>query len=251
MAAPTAPTSYSGYVVGSASSGAVRLYPVGAFIGLAITAGHALGDPGARDGCVGQTTFVKWLKELAKWGLRARVTEAPASRTCGGVGGGARVLSVAEIPVGIAKVPGLVRMTVIEDAVGHEVPALFPVNLISGLKCVLDFDDSTMLMKAFDRTAPMQKLPTGHFEVSMIDFPDGGWKVPDDLQGEYPPDAFMLPEGPPPGGSAVAPEPAQATSGKGHHAQRAEQRAARARCRLHRIAAANRGDVLRRHTSGD
>jgi len=117
------------------------------------------------------------------------------------------VLSIAEIPVGIAKVPGLVRMTVIEDAVGQEVPALFPVNLISGLKCVLDFDDSTMLMKAFNRTAPTQTLPTGHFEVSMIDFPDGGWKVPDDLQGEYPPDAFMLPEGPPPrrlGGGARA-----------------------------------------------
>ena len=120
------------------------------------------------------------------------------------------MLSIAEIPVGIAKVPGLMRMTVIEDSVGHEVPALFPVNLITGLKCVLDFDDATMLLKAFNKTAPMQKLPSGHFEASVIDFPDEGWAVPEHLQGECPPNAFTMPGGPPSAGPAE-PEPARAT----------------------------------------
>ena len=77
------------------------------------------------------------------------------------------------------------RVHVTEDAVGSEVPLLFPVNLCRGLKAVIDTDPRVCTLKAHDVQTQMESMPSGHWEISIMEYPEDGWTIPESAAIDY------------------------------------------------------------------
>ena len=149
-------------------------------------------DPGAQEGCTGTTAYHAWKDSLAAVGLKPREIDVPPNMDCGGVGGGARVAIMADMPVGVARVNGILRMHVLEDKPGHEVPTLVPVNFLRAMKAVMDMDEGSLEFKAANAKTTMKSLPSGHYEISLMQFDDGGWHVPEHAEDVFPNEEFKL-----------------------------------------------------------
>ena len=128
-------------------------------------------DPGAQDGCTGEQAYREWKEVLATYGLKPRELPLPQHSQCGGVGGSTELLGLADMPAGLASTAGIIRISVLKDVPNHAAPTLLPVNLMDGLKCNIDFDERLLGVKAFGTSTPMEKMPSGHFSVSLLDFP--------------------------------------------------------------------------------
>ena len=130
-------------------------------------------DTAAQDGLIGKAALLRLIGSLREHGLKVNWNKTKKAQACG-VGGKAQVIGIAEVPLGIAGVSGLMELTVIAD----DVPLLLPIKLLKQLKAVVDLDQNVLEFKAYDVKAPLVSLPSGHVSVGVTEFAPGGWKLP-------------------------------------------------------------------------
>ena len=94
-------------------------------------------DTAAEDGCVGQSQLDQIIRSLAEHRLQWIWTPKPGEDTkgpsCTGIGGGAKWVGTIELPVGIAKLNGVLKQNVIQDSKEALTPLLLPINLLEAL----------------------------------------------------------------------------------------------------------------------
>ena len=162
---------------------------VAIYAGVRTAAGEGLVDSAAEDAVIGSGAFQRLKNVLAQQGLQPQPVRGP-SGSCAGIGGSARVANLWDVPVGIAKNNGLLRITEVEDCDGFETPFLIPVSFQELVGMVIDYDRAEVRTRQGNST-PMHRLPSGHRSVSVVEF-DGKWSLPKELmtQGR---DPFQLP----------------------------------------------------------
>ncbi|CAE7781277.1 Top3a [Symbiodinium sp. CCMP2456] len=146
-----------------------RLYPLGA-IGFLCTEQRGVG-------LIGKASLLQLAQALREKGLQYRWNPKKKAQASG-VGGRAEVIGVAEVPVGIAGVNGLMEPTVVTD----NVPLLLPIKMLRQLRAVVDLDSDTLELKGFGVKTPMTKLPSGHMSVDVLSFAPEGWSLPSDAE---------------------------------------------------------------------
>ena len=130
---------------------------------LTIPACCAIVDPGASQDLIGKNAFEKLTVELAKTGLKPVILdESPAPAA--GVGGQAKPLYSALTPCFLGTHPGIVKLTVIEE----DVPHLLSIGLLEHAKAIIDVDKDEIQFRAFDKSAPMTRLESGHRLLNVV-----------------------------------------------------------------------------------
>ena len=142
------------------------------FIGLATHAEQGIVDTAAQSGLIGEKAFNSLEKSLEERGLKPRKTNRQAQAR--GVGGEAVSIGVAELPLGIAGVNGVLEVTIVKD----EVPLLIPVSLLRDLGACVDLVNNELKLGKYDKKASMSVLKSGHVSVSVLDFDSEGWRIP-------------------------------------------------------------------------
>ena len=84
------------------------------------------------------------------------------------------LLKVAELPLGIAGVNGVLEVTIVKD----EVPLLIPVSLLRDLGACVDLVSNELKLGKYDNKASMSVLKSGHVSVYVLDFDSEGWRIP-------------------------------------------------------------------------
>ena len=105
------------------------------FHGLATLPCHALVDSGAQDGVVGLWHWQRWAVCLAIVHKKMPVFQ-PLPNECqtSGIGGGAKVLAICDMPTGLAGLNGVTRWVVVQDpSQDQAVPPLIPIKLLKML----------------------------------------------------------------------------------------------------------------------
>ncbi|CAE7354719.1 unnamed protein product [Symbiodinium microadriaticum] len=151
---------------------------VAIYAGVRTAAGEGLVDSAAEDAVIGSGAFQRLKNVLAQQGLQPQPVRGP-SGSCAGIGGSARVANLWDVPVGIAKNNGLLRITEVEDCDGFETPFLIPVSFQELVGMVIDYDRAEVRTRQGNST-PMHRLPSGHRSVSVVEF-DGKWSLPKEL----------------------------------------------------------------------
>ena len=145
------------------------------FSGMTTHGSVGLVDTAAQGGLIGKPALERLQQCLQAAGLRIQWLDKEAKAR--GVGGEAKVLGVAKIPVGIAGVNGLVEATVVDG----EVPFLLSVSFLKELEAVIDFSQSKLFLNRVRAESPLIHLPSGHVAVDVLKFAEGGWQVPEGL----------------------------------------------------------------------
>ena len=149
-----------------ASSGAVY------FVGLTTRPNLAVVDTAAQDGLIGSLALERLKENLADCGLRVAWTDKKARAH--GVGGQAKVIGIAAIPLGIAESSGVLEATVVEG----DVPLLLPIKMLRKLRSVVDVDHDCVTFRELNKSVPMQRLASGHVAIDVLDFGSDGFKFP-------------------------------------------------------------------------
>ena len=142
------------------------------FIGLTTSPSTAVVDTAAQDGLIGRPALERLKQQLGAIGLRISWTKKKAKAH--GVGGPAKVVGIAAIPLGLAGTTGILETTVVEN----DVPLLLPVTLLGSLQAVIDVHAEKMLFRRLDRTVDLIRLPSGHLAVDVLNFGTEGYKHP-------------------------------------------------------------------------
>lgn len=142
------------------------------FIGLTTSPSTAVVDTAAQDGLIGRPALERLKQQLGAIGLRISWTKKKAKAH--GVGGPAKVIGIAAIPLGLAGTTGILETTVVEN----DVPLLLPVTLLGSLQAVIDVRAEKMLFRRLDRTVDLIRLPSGHLAVDVLNFGTEGYKHP-------------------------------------------------------------------------
>ena len=146
---------------------------------LTIPAGCAIVDPGASQDLIGKKAFQKLSSELNKKGFKPVILpEAPSPAA--GIGGQAKPLFSALAPCFLGKYPGVIKLTVIEE----DIPHLLSIGLLEHAKAIIDTEANTIHFKAFDETAQMSRLESGH---RLLDVVSGAkpFEIPPQVLEEY------------------------------------------------------------------
>lgn len=146
---------------------------------LSIPAGCAIVDPGASQDLIGKKAFQKLSSELSKKGFKPVILpEAPSPAA--GIGGQAKPLFSALAPCFLGKYPGVIKLTVIEE----DIPHLLSIGLLEHAKAIIDTEANTIHFKAFDETAQMSRLESGH---RLLDVVSGAkpFEIPPQVLEEY------------------------------------------------------------------
>lgn len=151
------------------------------FCGIATQPQHGLVDTAAERGLIGKPALNRLQGCLRECGLRIKW---PPNKTSAakGVGGDAKCLGVAMIPVGVAGVNGLLRLletTVVDD----DVPLLLPVCMLTGLKAVVDLQYMKLYLKEYGVEETMNVLPSGHVTIDVLKFENGKFQMPFTVPG--------------------------------------------------------------------
>ncbi|CAE7834242.1 Adck5 [Symbiodinium necroappetens] len=144
---------------------------VSVFAGVRTQAGQGLVDSAG--------AFSRLRALLEQQGLRPVAVRGPTG-SCAGIGGSATVASVWDVPIGVARTNGLLRVTEVKDAEGFETPFLIPVSFQELVGMVIDYDKEEVRTRQ-GHTTPMMRLPSGHRAVSVVEF-NGSWRLPKELQ---------------------------------------------------------------------
>ena len=175
-------------MVRNQSSDNVRVF-VRMFIGLTTNVGQGAVDTAAEDGVVGMTMYKKNCEVLRdKFGLVPIWHEPIEGQTCSGIGGQSRIAGIADVPIGLAGINGVLRVTVIEDSPEQAIPLLLPINLQELLNVTICLPAATITFSqnGSQYSTKMHTLPSKHRTIDIFEFePQAGWYMP--------PDAF--PEG--------------------------------------------------------
>ena len=140
--------------------------------GLTTHAEQGIVDTAAQSGLIGEEAFKRLEKSLEEKGLKPRKTDRQAQAR--GVGGEAISIGVAELPLGIAGVNGILEVTIVKD----EVPLLIPVSLLRDLGACVDLVNNELLFGKYDKRADMKVLKSGHVAVDILNFDKEGWSIP-------------------------------------------------------------------------
>ena len=146
--------------------------PRASFVGLSTEAQCGVVDTAAQNGLIGKNAFDRLEEALHRKGLR--VVWSQKKGLARGVGGDAVSIGVAEIPLGIGGVNGILEATVITD----DVPLLIPVNLLTDLHAKIDLKDEVISLQRFGCEVRMKRLPSGHFSIPIMHYDSTGWKAP-------------------------------------------------------------------------
>ena len=177
---PQRPHQRKGFVVvgtenSSASSMAFMLQKWPASIHVyAVTcrASEALVDTAAEDAVIGDQAMKKLQASLKERGLQVIPVEAGTPMPgAGGIGGPAQVLGLYEVPIGVSKVNGVLRFTVLKDQGDSHTPPLLPIKYLESVGAVLDFAQDTYTTR-FGSSSTMRRLPTGHRAINILDYDD-------------------------------------------------------------------------------
>ena len=142
--------------------------------------GHAILDIGAAQDLVGKEAFDKLNERLRSQGLRVlRLAAKPPAAH--GVGGKATPLFQALIPCILAGVPGVVKVTVIEENIPH----LISVGLLEATGAAIDMRRNTVVYQELGVSEPMQRLRSGHRVVDIAAWRGGEFPTPPHLQEEF------------------------------------------------------------------
>ena len=160
------------------------------YAGVRTGAGEGLVDSAAEDAVIGSGAFQRLKALLAQQGLQPQAVRSSSTGACAGIGGNARVANVWDIPVGVVKTNGLLRVTEVEDTDGFETPFLIPVSFQELVGMVIDYDAAEVRTRQGKATS-MHRLPSGHRSVSVVEF-DGKWTLPKELM-VHNRDPFQLP----------------------------------------------------------
>ena len=147
------------------------------FIGIACAQGDAVVDTAAEDGCVGQSQLDQITRSLARHRLQWVWTQRPGGSaqgpSCTGIGGGAKWVGTIELPVGIAKLNGVLKLNVIQDSKDAPIPLLLPINLLEALGFDIKLKNNTCVLEeqpwpdGQPRVTSMTRLPSGHRCISI------------------------------------------------------------------------------------
>ena len=160
------------------------------YAGVRTAAGQGLVDTAAEDAVIGSSAFSRLKQLLEHQGLRPVAVKGPVG-ACAGIGGSAQVTNVWDLPIGIAGTNGLLRVTEVADSDGFETPFLIPISFQELVGLVIDLDRGEVRTRSGNVTT-MQRLPTGHRAVSVVEF-SGKWALPKELmRGGR--DPFQLPK---------------------------------------------------------
>eukprot|EP00435_Cladocopium_sp_Y103_P026760 s1698_g6.t1 len=129
-------------------------------------------DTAAQGGLVGRERLRQLEEALQLQGLRIRWLDKKAQAR--GIGGEAAVCGVAEIPVGVAGVNGLIEVTVVED----RVPLLLSIKFLKEVEAIVDLVHQRLELRRFGKQCALTHLETGHIGVNVMHFAKGGWKYP-------------------------------------------------------------------------
>ena len=142
------------------------------FVGLTTSPTSAVVDTAAQDGLVGRAALNRLKQQLECRGLKVVWTDKKARAQ--GVGGPAKVIGTAAIPVGLAGSTGILEATVVDS----DVPLLLPVKLLKNLRAVIDVDGERMHFQALNQTVSLHTLPSGHIAVDILEFGPNGYVHP-------------------------------------------------------------------------
>ncbi|CAE7267989.1 unnamed protein product [Symbiodinium sp. CCMP2592] len=149
------------------------------FAGVRTGSGQGLVDSAAEEAVIGSEAFSRLRDTLQRQGLRPVPVKGPTG-TCAGIGGSARIVNIWDVPIGVCQTNGLLRVTEVQDTEGFETPLLLPVSYQELVGMVIDYDKEEVRTRQ-GRAAPMQRLPSGHRAISVVEF-NGRWQLPRELQ---------------------------------------------------------------------
>ena len=147
------------------------------------TQGHeAVVDTAAEEAVIGSTAMLRLREQLAQHGLQP-VQASGATVTCAGIGGSAKIVGVFDIPVGVASTNGLLRVTEITDEGSFKTPFLLPISYIELVGATIDTNREQFILRN-GKSTPIKRVPSGHRTISIMDFFNNKWMVPDQLRAE-------------------------------------------------------------------
>ena len=146
------------------------------FVGLSTNPMMGIVDTAAQDGLVGEAALKRLKEQLRVRGLQ----EVWVDKVCKahGVGGQAKVIGMAALPLGLAGCSGVLEVSVIEG----DVPLLLPIKLLWGLQAVIDLSCGKMFLKSLRRSVALQRLPSGHVAIDVLDFGENGFSLPSEAR---------------------------------------------------------------------
>ena len=142
------------------------------FTGITMQSHQGVVDTAAQGGLIGKRALENLQGELKRHGLKVNPLQKTGKAR--GIGGQASVCGMAEVPLGIAGINGVLEVTVVEESV----PLLIPISLLTALESIIDLHDMKIEFPRLEAEAPLHRLPTGHVAVDVCDFHQGKWKLP-------------------------------------------------------------------------
>ena len=152
------------------------------YAGVAVKPADALVDTAAEDAVVGDRAFAKMTSELAQHQLRPLwLREGQGPTPCAGIGGAASTVGQADVPTCVAGTLGVIRFTILKDTDAFQTPPLLPISYLEAVDAVIDLPRG-QLLTASGRSVAMERLPSGHRSVPILDFHSTPWQLPVQLQ---------------------------------------------------------------------
>lgn len=145
------------------------------FCGIVTAPFEGVVDTAAEGGLIGTQALSRLQTKLGQHGLQCKWT--PKAASAKGVGGKAQTVGVILIPVGIAKINGILEATVIEG----DVPLLLPVSLLRTLHAVVNFQTMSLQLPKHDREVKLNSMPSGHVTIDIMQFGGERFEVPEAL----------------------------------------------------------------------
>ena len=101
--------------------------------------------------------------------------------TAGGIGGTAKTLGTAEVPIDMAGVCGLCRFVMLDDPFSKATtPPLISMNLLKEMDAVLRPKHEIMTLAEAGVTTKLVSIErTQHQMTSTMNFPEEGWSLPE------------------------------------------------------------------------
>eukprot|EP00435_Cladocopium_sp_Y103_P070861 s172_g36.t1 len=151
------------------------------FAGVQTSGNEAVVDTAAEEAVIGSAAMAKLRQCLEGYGLQP--APAPgATVTCAGIGGSAKILGIYDVPVGVARTNGLIRVTEISDEGSFCTPFLLPISYIELVGATVDVSRELFTLRNGNST-PMRRSPSGHRTISVLEF-SGKWNLPTQLLDE-------------------------------------------------------------------
>ena len=152
------------------------------FCGIVTLPEHGVVDTAAEGGLIGKPALDRLQNSLRRFGAKIKWTSKTSAAQ--GVGGSAKCIGVAMIPIGLAGVNGILEATVVDG----DVPLLLPIRMLTALKAVVNTDTMKLSLNKYGVELDMHELPSGHVTVDIVGFKDGKFSMPFDVPGCTPED---------------------------------------------------------------